>query len=109
MKSCAMTTRIPVHPLPRIPAPSRRLAERYPGLRVLDKPEPLGIPAGITVGMVDPDIVERETQRVGRELHAGFPTAARHPLKALDGRAMDYAASDEALRAALFRFVDVVP
>ena len=59
--------------------------------------------------MVDPDALERETQRVGRRLHAGFPTAARHPLKALDGRAMDYAASDEALRAALFRFVDVVP
>jgi proline dehydrogenase len=59
--------------------------------------------------MVDPDALERETQRVGRELHAGFPTAARHPLKALDGRAMDYAASDEAMRAALFRFVDVVP
>jgi RHH-type proline utilization regulon transcriptional repressor/proline dehydrogenase/delta 1-pyrroline-5-carboxylate dehydrogenase len=59
--------------------------------------------------MVDADALERETQRVGRELHAGFPTASRHPFKALDGRAMDYASSDEALRAALFRFVDVVP
>jgi RHH-type proline utilization regulon transcriptional repressor/proline dehydrogenase/delta 1-pyrroline-5-carboxylate dehydrogenase len=59
--------------------------------------------------MVDPEALERETHRVGRELHAGFPRAARHPLKALDGRAMDYASSDAALRAALFRFVDVVP
>ncbi|MFL5878031.1 MAG: proline dehydrogenase family protein [Solirubrobacteraceae bacterium] len=59
--------------------------------------------------MVDPDALERETQRVGRELHRAFPTAARHPLKALDGKAMDYAAQDQALRAALFRFVDVVP
>jgi RHH-type proline utilization regulon transcriptional repressor/proline dehydrogenase/delta 1-pyrroline-5-carboxylate dehydrogenase len=59
--------------------------------------------------MVDPDALERETRRVGRELHEAFPAAARHPFKALDGRAMDYAASDEALRAALFRFVDVVP
>jgi proline dehydrogenase len=59
--------------------------------------------------MVDPDALERETQRVGRELHRAFPTAARHPLKALDGKAMDYAGQDQALRAALFRFVDVVP
>src|SRR4051794_33290481 len=59
--------------------------------------------------MVDPDALERETQRVGRELHRAFPTAARHPLKALDGKAMDYAAQDQALKAALFRFVDVVP
>ena len=43
--------------------------------------------------MVDADALERETQRVGRELHAGFPTASRHPFKALDGRAMDYASS----------------
>jgi proline dehydrogenase len=59
--------------------------------------------------MVDSDDLELETQRVGRELHDAFPTATRHPLKALDGKAMDYAASDQALRAALFRFVDVVP
>jgi len=59
--------------------------------------------------MVDPAALERETQRVGRELHEAFPAATRHPLKVLDGKAMDYAASDQALRAALFRFVDVVP
>jgi proline dehydrogenase len=59
--------------------------------------------------MVDPEVLERETHRVGRELHEAFPAATRHPLKALDGKAMDYAASDQALRAALFRFVDVVP
>jgi RHH-type proline utilization regulon transcriptional repressor/proline dehydrogenase/delta 1-pyrroline-5-carboxylate dehydrogenase len=59
--------------------------------------------------MVDPAALERETRQVGRALHEAFPAAARHPVKALDGKAMDYAASDQALRAALFRFVDVVP
>jgi proline dehydrogenase len=38
-----------------------------------------------------------------------FPSAARRPLKALDDKAMDLASQDEQLRAALFRFVDVVP
>ena len=33
----------------------------------------------------------------------------RNPLKALDDRAMDLASQDAELRAALFRFVDVVP
>jgi proline dehydrogenase len=53
--------------------------------------------------------VEAGTQRVGRELAAAFPSAARHPLRAVDARAMDLAASDQELKAALFRFVDVVP
>ena len=35
--------------------------------------------------------------------------AARGPLKALDDRAMELASRDAELRAALFRFVDVVP
>jgi RHH-type proline utilization regulon transcriptional repressor/proline dehydrogenase/delta 1-pyrroline-5-carboxylate dehydrogenase len=42
-------------------------------------------------------------------LAAAFPSAGRHPLRALDARAMDLAASDRELRAALFRFVDVTP
>jgi proline dehydrogenase len=38
-----------------------------------------------------------------------MPTEGRHPIKALDSRAMDLATRDQELRAALFRFVDVVP
>ena len=53
--------------------------------------------------------LERETRRVGTELAAAFPSAARHPVRALDTRAMELASSDRELRAALFRFVDVVP
>src|SRR5205085_271415 len=52
---------------------------------------------------------EQEIRRVGTELHDAFPSVARHPLRALDARAMDMAAGDRELRAALFRFVDVVP
>src|SRR3712207_9372174 len=33
----------------------------------------------------------------------------RHPMRALDARAMELASQDDELRAALFRFVDVVP
>ncbi|HET9103335.1 MAG TPA: proline dehydrogenase family protein [Solirubrobacteraceae bacterium] len=50
-----------------------------------------------------------ELDRVGRALWAAFPTASRNPVKALDARAMEMAQSDKELRAALFRFVDVVP
>jgi RHH-type proline utilization regulon transcriptional repressor/proline dehydrogenase/delta 1-pyrroline-5-carboxylate dehydrogenase len=38
-----------------------------------------------------------------------MPSSARHPVKALDSRAMELTARDRELRAALFRFVDVVP
>ena len=44
-----------------------------------------------------------------RACAARFPSAARSPLKALDDKAMDLASQDAELRAALFRFVDVVP
>jgi RHH-type proline utilization regulon transcriptional repressor/proline dehydrogenase/delta 1-pyrroline-5-carboxylate dehydrogenase len=50
-----------------------------------------------------------EILEVGRRLVAAFPPAARHPLKAVDQRAMDLAAQDAELRAALFRFIDVAP
>jgi proline dehydrogenase len=53
--------------------------------------------------------LEDEIRRVGIGLAAAFPSAARHPLKAMDAKAMDLASQDEELRAALFRFVDVVP
>jgi proline dehydrogenase len=52
--------------------------------------------------------VDEELQRIGRALHAAFPRS-RGPLKALDQRAMDLAAHDQELRAALFRLVDVTP
>jgi proline dehydrogenase len=52
---------------------------------------------------------EHEIRSLGGELAAAFPSVARHPLRALDARAMDLAARDQELRAALFRFVDVVP
>jgi proline dehydrogenase len=50
-----------------------------------------------------------EILEIGRRVHAALPSAARHPLRALDAKAMDFATSDQELRAALFRFVDVVP
>src|ERR687883_22278 len=53
--------------------------------------------------------LDREILEVGRGLAAALPSRSRHPLKALDAKAMDFAASDQELRAALFRFVDVVP
>jgi proline dehydrogenase len=53
--------------------------------------------------------VEAEVQRVGRSIHAALPGRTRHPLKALDQKAMDLASQDAELRAALFRFVDVTP
>jgi RHH-type proline utilization regulon transcriptional repressor/proline dehydrogenase/delta 1-pyrroline-5-carboxylate dehydrogenase len=57
----------------------------------------------------DDPAVESELHRVGEQLAAAFPVASRQPLKALDARAMEMASSDRELRAALFRFVDVVP
>lgn len=55
------------------------------------------------------DALEREIRRIGGELYKSFPGALRHPLRAVDTRAMELASSDRELRAALFRFVDVVP
>jgi proline dehydrogenase len=59
--------------------------------------------------MVDPAALEREVQAIGRALAEAMPAPARHPLRAIDDKAMDLAASDQELKAALFRFVDVVP
>ncbi len=53
--------------------------------------------------------VDDELRRVGESLAAAFPSTSRQPLRALDARAMELATSDQELRAALFRFVDVVP
>ncbi len=54
-------------------------------------------------------VVESELQSVGRSIHAAFPTRQRHPLRAIDAKAMELAGQDQELRAALFRFVDVTP
>ena len=63
---------------------------------------------GKLCAMADEAAVERELFEVGRRLAAALPTT-RNPLKALDDKAMDLASSDAELKAALFRFVDVVP
>src|SRR5215210_6749303 len=53
--------------------------------------------------------VERDLFEIGRELASRFPPRARHPVRALDAKAMEMSAQDAELRAALFRFVDVTP
>src|SRR3954470_8979208 len=53
--------------------------------------------------------VEHDLREVGRELAARFPARARHPMRALDSKAMELSSQDAELRAALFRFVDVTP
>jgi RHH-type proline utilization regulon transcriptional repressor/proline dehydrogenase/delta 1-pyrroline-5-carboxylate dehydrogenase len=56
-----------------------------------------------------PDAVERELRAVGESVAGGFPAGSRLGRRALDARAMELATGDQELRAALFRFVDVVP
>src|ERR671936_2258220 len=56
-----------------------------------------------------PSTLEPEIRRIGAELADAFPSSARHPMKALDEKAMEVASRDAELRSALFRFVDVVP
>src|SRR4051812_24700564 len=58
--------------------------------------------------MPDDAAVERELFEVGSRLAAALPTT-RNPFKAIDEKAMDLASSDAELKAALFRFVDVMP
>jgi proline dehydrogenase len=55
-----------------------------------------------------PDL-EAELQSIGRALHDALPSPARHPIRALDERAMRASSRDHELRAALFRLVDVTP
>ncbi len=54
-------------------------------------------------------VSDDDVLRTGREIAAAFKTPGLRPLRALDDKAMDLAAQDAELRAALFRFVDVVP
>ena len=58
---------------------------------------------------VDEARLERELHDVGRRLAAAMPSGLRNPMKAVDDKAMDLASADGELKAALFRFVDVVP
>jgi proline dehydrogenase len=53
--------------------------------------------------------MEAELLEIGRSIHAAMPGRSRHPLRALDQKAMELASQDQQLRAALFRFVDVTP
>jgi proline dehydrogenase len=58
---------------------------------------------------MDEEALERELLTVGRRLFDASAGASRGPLEALDNRAMELASRDRELKAALFRFVDVVP
>ena len=53
--------------------------------------------------------LEAHIRQIGRELHGALPPRSRHPVRALDDRAMELASRDAELRAALFRLVDVTP
>ncbi|HYM57649.1 MAG TPA: hypothetical protein VES79_06760, partial [Solirubrobacteraceae bacterium] len=59
--------------------------------------------------MVEERALERELFAVGERLAAALPSPSRHPLKAVDDKAMELASQDAELKTALFRFVDVVP
>jgi RHH-type proline utilization regulon transcriptional repressor/proline dehydrogenase/delta 1-pyrroline-5-carboxylate dehydrogenase len=53
--------------------------------------------------------LDAEILAIGRDLAKAFPPPSRNPLKVMDDKAMDFASQDAELKAALFRFVDVVP
>ena len=53
--------------------------------------------------------LEDQLRAIGRELHDALPARSRHPLRAMDAKAMELASRDAELRAALFRLVDVTP
>src|SRR3990170_4114423 len=63
---------------------------------------------GIVPGVVDERALEAELYKIGKRMAAAMPVT-RNPLKAIDDKAMDLASEDQDLKAALFRFVDVVP
>jgi RHH-type proline utilization regulon transcriptional repressor/proline dehydrogenase/delta 1-pyrroline-5-carboxylate dehydrogenase len=58
---------------------------------------------------VDRELLELEIRAVGKDLMERFPSPARHPIRALDERAIRASTVDADLRAALFRLVDVTP
>src|SRR5215216_2036868 len=61
------------------------------------------------VPSVDDAKVEERLFEVGKRLAGALPAVSRNPLKAADEKAMELASQDAELKAALFRFVDVVP
>src|SRR5688500_1570628 len=65
--------------------------------------------AGRNVPRVDDVRLESELFEVGRRLAGALPATTRNPFKAADDKAMELASQDAELKAALFRFVDVVP
>src|SRR5687768_380006 len=59
----------------------------------LKQPPHAGVaPPGLSFSPVEDDL-----QSVGRSIHAAFPTRPRHPLRALDVRAMEMASQDQEL------------
>jgi proline dehydrogenase len=65
--------------------------------------------AGPPATSIESSKLEAEILEVGRALADRPAGISRHPLRALDERAMSIAADDRDLRAALFRLVDVTP
>ena len=53
--------------------------------------------------------LDQDIRAIGSDLADAFPSRARHPLKAIDAKAMELSSHDAELKAALFRFVDVTP
>ena len=53
--------------------------------------------------------LDGQVHEIGHQLAESFPSRARHPVRAIDEKAMEITSSDAELRAALFRFVDVTP
>jgi RHH-type proline utilization regulon transcriptional repressor/proline dehydrogenase/delta 1-pyrroline-5-carboxylate dehydrogenase len=58
---------------------------------------------------MDDAALESRLFDVGKQLAADLPASTKNPLKAADEKAMELASQDAELKAALFRFVDVVP
>ena len=59
--------------------------------------------------MADAAPAEQQILDVGRRLLDAFPSATRHPLRAVDERALEATSRDPELRAAMLRLVDVAP
>src|SRR3984957_4258625 len=60
-------------------------------------------------GLSSLDPVDREIHEIGKAIAEALPRPSRRPLDVLDRRVNKLVADDAALRAALFRFVDVMP
>jgi RHH-type proline utilization regulon transcriptional repressor/proline dehydrogenase/delta 1-pyrroline-5-carboxylate dehydrogenase len=70
-------------------------------MRTLLPPAPGSAPAGSDR--------ERRVRELGRRIAAGQAAAGRGRTRALEDRGMELLARDPALKAALFRLVDVAP